>query len=50
MAMFDWTTPAQAEVYTRAADQKRLAAHTAQLITLESVPQNARVSRGGKGD
>ena len=29
MAMFDWTTPAQAEPYTRAADQKRLAAHRA---------------------
>jgi integrase len=25
MAIFDWTTPAQAEVYTRAADRKRLA-------------------------
>jgi integrase len=35
MAMFDWTTPSQAEPYTRQADQKRLAAHTAPLITIQ---------------
>jgi hypothetical protein len=47
MAMFDWTTPAQAEPYTRAADQKRLAAVAAPLIEFGSVPQNTQVSRGG---
>lgn len=45
MAMFDWTTPSQAEPYTRAADQKRLAAFTAPLIRLESVPALQVVSR-----
>jgi hypothetical protein len=25
MAIYDWATPSQAEVYTRAADRKRLA-------------------------
>ena len=32
MAMFDWTTASQATVYTQAADPKRLAAQTAQLM------------------
>lgn len=32
MALYDWTTPAQANVYTRAADQKRLAGDAAKLI------------------
>jgi integrase len=32
MAMFDWTTASQATVYTRAADKKRLAAKTAQIM------------------
>lgn len=35
MAMFDWTTISQAEVYTRAADQKRLAGEAMFLITLD---------------
>jgi len=45
MAMFDWTTLTQAEPYTRTADQKRLAGQTAMLITFESVPFLAQVSR-----
>lgn len=48
MAMFDWTTPSQAEPYTRQADQKRLAANTAPLIRLESVPDFGMVSREAK--
>jgi integrase len=35
MAMFDWDTPAMAEVYTRAAEQKRLAGEAMFLITLD---------------
>lgn len=35
MAMFDWTTISQAEVYTRAADQKRLAGEAMGLINLD---------------
>jgi integrase len=35
MAMFDWATISQAEVYTRAADQKRLAGEAMFLITLD---------------
>jgi hypothetical protein len=35
MAMFDWDTPEMAEVYTRAAEQKRLAGEGMFLITLE---------------
>jgi integrase len=35
MAMFDWTTPSMAEVYTRAAEQKRLAGGAMFLITLD---------------
>lgn len=35
MAMFDWTTISQAEVYTRAADQKRLAGEAMFLINLD---------------
>lgn len=35
MAMFDWDTPEMAEVYTRAAEQKRLAGEAMFLITLE---------------
>jgi integrase len=35
MAMFDWTTVAMAEVYTRAAEQKRLAGGAMALISLE---------------
>jgi integrase len=46
MAMFDWTTPSQAEPYTRQADQKKLAANTAKLITLGTVPPKRVVSRG----
>jgi integrase len=45
MAMFDWTTPGQAEPYIRTADQKKLAAHTATLILLPSVPFSEAVSR-----
>lgn len=35
MAMFDWSTISQAEVYTRAADQKRLAGEAMGLISLD---------------
>lgn len=35
MAMFDWTTVAMAEVYTRAAEQKRLAGGGMSLIALD---------------
>ena len=39
MAMFDWDSPKMAEVYTRAAEQKRLAGEAMFLITLER-PEN----------
>ena len=35
MAMFDWSTISQAEVYTRAADRKRLAGEAMGLINLD---------------
>jgi hypothetical protein len=35
MAMFDWDSPAMAEVYTRAAEQKRLAGEAMFLISLD---------------
>lgn len=35
MAMFDWDTPEMAEVYTRGAEQKRLAGQGMFLITLD---------------
>ena len=35
MAMFDWTTISQAEVYTRAAEQKRLAGEGMSKISLD---------------
>lgn len=35
MAMFDWSTISQAEVYTRAADRKRLAGEGMNLINLD---------------
>src|ERR1700730_8673845 len=35
MAMFDWDTPAMAEVYTRSAEQKRLAGDGMFLISLD---------------
>lgn len=35
MAMFDWTTISQAEVYTRKADQRRLAGEAMGLINLD---------------
>jgi integrase len=37
MAMFDWDTPEMAEVYTRAAEQKRLAGQGMTLITLDHI-------------
>jgi integrase len=39
MAMFDWDSPRMAEVYTRAAEQKRLAGEAMFLINLEQ-PEN----------
>jgi hypothetical protein len=48
MAMFDWTTVAMAEVYTRSADQKRLAGEAMFLITLERVGnENCRTIEPG---
>jgi integrase len=35
MAMFDWSTISQAEVYTRAADRKRMAGEAMDLISLD---------------
>lgn len=35
MAMFDWDSPSMAEVYTRAAEQKRLAGEAMFLISLD---------------
>ena len=35
MAMFDWDTPSMAEVYTRAAEKKRLAGESMFLISLD---------------
>ena len=43
MAMFDWSTISQAEVYTRAADRKRMAGDGMCLISLgppRAVPEN----------
>jgi integrase len=37
MAMFDWDTPAMAEVYTRAAEQRRLAGEAMFLISLDRI-------------
>jgi integrase len=45
MAMFDWDTPAMAEVYTRAAEQKRLAGEGMFLISLDRKEnENCRTS------
>jgi hypothetical protein len=35
MAMFDWSTISQAEVYTRAADRKRMAGEAMGFINLD---------------
>lgn len=43
MAIFDWSTPAQAAVYTRAASIKRLAAGAMHLLAAGTAPEN----RGG---
>jgi integrase len=37
MAMFDWDSPAMAEVYTRQAEQKRLAGEAMSLISLDRI-------------
>jgi hypothetical protein len=43
MAMFDWDTPEMAEVYTRAAEQKKLAGEGMFLISLDrSANENCR--------
>src|SRR5581483_9948932 len=36
MALFDWTTPAQAAVYTRAANRKKMAAENMGLMAIGS--------------
>lgn len=43
MAMFDWSTPSMAEVYTRAAEQKRLAGGAMFMISLDR-SENAPLS------
>lgn len=40
MAMFDWSTISQAEVYTRAADRKRMAGEAMGLINLDQNGNN----------
>jgi integrase len=45
MAMFDWTTPAMAEVYTRKAEQKRLAGEAMFLITLDRRTETERAQQ-----
>lgn len=40
MSVFDWTNPAQAEIYTRSADRARLAAKAMTLITRRRDEQN----------
>jgi len=48
MAMFDWTTVDMAEVYTRAAERKRLAGEAMFLITLDrSGNDSCRTSGAG---
>lgn len=42
MAMFDWSTPSMAEVYTRAAEQKRLAGGAMFMISLDRPTQIQR--------
>lgn len=46
MAMFDWSTISQAEVYTRAADRKRLAGEAMGLINLDQTAAIPKVSNG----
>jgi hypothetical protein len=40
MAMFDWSTISQAEVYTKAADRKRMAGEAMGLINLDQTTNN----------
>ncbi len=48
MAMFDWSTISQAEVYTRAADQKRLAGEAMGLISLDRIGnEDCRTDQSG---
>jgi integrase len=48
MAMFDWETPSMAEVYTRSAEQKRLAGEAMFLISLDrSGNENCRTEQPG---
>jgi integrase len=48
MAMFDWDTPSMAEVYTRAAEQKRLAGDGMFLISLDrSENEDCRTNEPG---
>jgi integrase len=46
MAMFDWDSPRMAEVYTRQAEQKRLAGGAMGLITLDQIAnEDCRTSK-----
>jgi hypothetical protein len=46
--MFDWDTPSMAKVYTRAAEQKRLAGDAMFLISLDrSENENCRTNEPG---
>lgn len=44
MAMFDWSTISQAEVYTKAADRKRLAGEAMFLINLDQTTTQPRIT------
>ncbi len=50
MAMFDWDTPAMAEVYSRAAEQKRLAGEAMFLISLDRSENEDCRTLDGIGD
>lgn len=52
MAMFDWDSPSMAEVYTRAAEQRRLAGEAMLLISLDRTEnEDCRTSTGvGEGE
>ncbi len=52
MAIFGWTSPKQAALYTKAADQKPLAADAMDMvdpdyIANEGVPPDTAVASGG---
>jgi integrase len=50
MAMFDWSTSSQANVYTAAANRKRLAAEGSRLLTGTFGPPKGEVAHQDKND